>query len=135
MARFGQERIFEGHQLRSLMPGLRTLYSSFQRCSSLRALAPEVQRADLGDVGVEPDGHDLAVAAVLGAEGGLERGEFLHLLGRPALEDGPDGVVAAGGRAEEAELGGLADDEAELGAGHVGLGPFLRPHRARRRGP
>ena len=41
----------------------------------------------------------------------------------------PGGVVAAGGRAEEAELGGLADDQAELGAGDVGLGPFLHAHR------
>ena len=55
--------------------------------------------------------------------------ELLELLGVPAFEDGADGVVAAGGRAQEAELGRLADDQADLGAGDVGLGSFLHAHR------
>ncbi len=37
----------------------------------------------------------------------------------------PTRVAAASGGAEEAKLGRLADDEAELLAGHVGLGAFL----------
>ena len=94
------------------------------------ALAPELEGADLGDVGVEADGDGLArrrrprrpravsSGASSWSSSGLQRSRI-----------GADGVVAAGGRAEEAELGRLADDQAELGAGDVGLGPFLHPHR------
>ncbi len=93
------------------------------------ALARELERADFGDARVQPDRHGLARAAVVGFEGGLERVELLEFFGVPALEDGADGVVAAGGRAQEPELGRLADDQADLGAGDVGLGAFFHAHR------
>ena len=44
-------------------------------------------------------------------------------------EDRAHGVVAAGREAEEAEDGRLADDQAKLGAGDVGLGALLHAHR------
>ena len=110
-------------------PGSRTLNSSFQRRSS-RVLwhqsssVPTSVTCEWRRTGtVSPS------AAVLGGERGLQRGQLLELLGVPAVEDRADGVVAAGRRAEEAEDGGLADDQAELGARDVGLGPFLHPHR------
>ena len=93
-------------------------------------LAPEFEGPDLGQVGLETDGDDVAFGGgSVGDEGGFEGGEFLEIFGRSAVEDEAGGVGSAGGGAEEAELGGLADDQAELGAGDLGLGAFLHTHR------
>ncbi len=85
------------------------------------ALAPELEGADLVDVRVQADGDDLAPGALFGGKGRFQGGELLDFLGVPTVEDGAHGVVAAGRGAEEAEDGRLADDQAKLGAGDVGL--------------
>src|SRR6478609_253520 len=76
------------------------------------AVAPQLERADLGHLAVQVDRHHAALLA-----GRLQRRRHrrqLVDLALPVLDQGADGVAPADGRAEEAELGRLADDEAEL---------------------
>src|SRR4051812_42673863 len=69
-------------------------------------LAPELERSDLVDVGVKANRYGLTQAAILGSEGGFQWLQFLYFVGVPAVEDGSDGIVAAGGGTQETELGG-----------------------------
>src|SRR6185436_7006970 len=75
--------------------------------------APELERPDLGQVRVQAYRHRRARVA-LGVERDLERGDLLHLARLPTLDHRPRPILAADGGAEEAELGGDADDETEL---------------------
>ena len=89
--------------------------------------ALELERADLGHVGAEPDGHDLSRRAAVGGQRRLDRRPLLELglvLDRVA---GP--VLAAIRGGEQPELDRLADDEPHLLARQVSGGALLHAHR------
>jgi len=65
---------------------------------------------------------------VLG-EVGFEGVGFLEFAVGPGGEEVAGVVLLSGGGGEEAEGGGLADDEADLLAGHVGLGALFHAER------
>src|SRR5215208_5423715 len=93
---------------------------------ALRAVArdaPDLERAHLGHARLQPDGHDRVILPVH-LERDLERARLLYLVA-PVLDEAADLVALTHRRAEEAELGGLADHEAELAPGDGGLRPLL----------
>src|SRR5262249_54448829 len=74
---------------------------------------PELEHSDFVDACLQMHGDGGAfVAAPL--EHGAERRQLFHVVLVPGIEQRPDVIVAPARRAEEAELGGLADHEAEL---------------------
>src|SRR5262245_35931209 len=89
--------------------------------------ARQLERADLGHLAVQVYGHRLPLALVR-VQRRRQRRQLLDLL-LPVLDDGAGGVVATHRRAEEAEVGRLADDQAELLPRHVGLGALLHAER------
>src|SRR5215207_2172926 len=97
---------------------------------ALRAVArdaPDFERADLRHARLKADGqHRVLLAFEL--ERDLERAQLLYLVA-PVLDEAADLVGLAHRRAEEAELGGLADHEAELAPGDGGLRPLLHAER------
>src|SRR5689334_15706389 len=79
---------------------------------AVAAQAPDFKRADLGDLAVQVHGHGAAFLA--GAvERRLQRAQFIDL-SLPFLDKQTRGVGTANRRAEKAELGLLADDQAEF---------------------
>src|SRR5436305_1312949 len=84
--------------LESVWRGLPHIELEFPSTVIPNALAPELERSDFVDVGVEADRDGIARASFLGGEGGLQWLQLLDFVGVPAVEDGSDGVVAAGGR-------------------------------------
>src|SRR5215207_7279999 len=93
---------------------------------ALRAVArdaPDFERADLRHARLKADGQDRVLLAVH-LQRDFERAQLFDLVA-PVLDDGTYLVGLAHRRAEEAELGGLADDEAELAPRDRGLRPLL----------
>src|ERR1700750_1878014 len=79
---------------------------------ALRAVArdaPDFERADLGHARLKADGQHRVLLA-FEVERDFERARLFNLVA-PVLDHAPDLVGLAHGRAEEAELGGVADDE------------------------
>ena len=74
--------------------------------------APELQHAGLGDHGFERDRHDFG-RSLARAEAHFHRRELFEFVAE-VFDQVAGLVVLAGGGGEEAELGGLADDQAEL---------------------
>src|SRR5262249_28407713 len=90
--------------------------------------APERERADLGDLRLQADRNGAALLAGAG-ERGLERRELLELALAPGLDHGARTVAPAHGRAEEPELGRLADDQSELRTRQLHLAALLHAER------
>src|SRR5215203_3136786 len=93
---------------------------------ALRAVArdtPDFERADLRHARLKADGQHRVLLA-LHLQSDFERAQLFYLVA-PVLDHAPDLVGLAHRRAEEAELGGLADDEAELAPRDGGLRPLL----------
>src|ERR1044072_8784460 len=92
---------------------------------TLRAVArdaPDFERADLGHARFKADGeHRVLLAFEL--ERDFERAQLLDLVA-PVLDEASNLVGLAHRRAEEAELGGLADDEPELAIRDRSLRPL-----------
>src|SRR5262249_57205237 len=74
--------------------------------------APELEHSGFGDYGFEGDGDDFG-GAFAGAEADFHGREFMEFVA-VILDEVADLIVLAGGGGEEAELGGLADDEAQF---------------------
>src|SRR5207249_3773631 len=102
---------------------------------ALRAHAPELEHAYLGEPRLEADGRVAFLEGVVGWQRGFERIGFGEFFWRPARQQIAWLVVFAGGRAEEAEVGGLADHQADLAGGDVDLRPFLHAVRHYTQGP
>src|SRR6266849_92533 len=95
----------------------------FPTLFAVAAEAPQLKGADFGHSGVKVDGDGLAGFRVT-FQSRRKGAEFFNLA-LPFLDHGADGVVAAYGGSEKAELGGSADDQAEFLLGQVSLGAFL----------
>src|SRR5438128_2515811 len=79
---------------------------------AVAAQAPQLQSPHFGDPGVDVDRHRAALLA-RSFQGGRE-GTQLVDLALPVVDQRAHRVAAPDGRAEETELGRLADDQAEL---------------------
>src|ERR1017187_5295087 len=77
---------------------------------------PEFQRADFGDTRFQSDRQHASLLA-FEVERHFQRAEFLDV-GGPVLQEIADVVLLADGGTQEAELSGLADNQAEFAAGH-----------------
>src|ERR1019366_2192494 len=84
---------------------------------------PQLQRADFRYARLQAYRQHRSLLA-FERERHFERTEFLDV-GAPVLQEIADVVLFANGGTEEAELGGLADHQAELAAGHERFGAFL----------
>ena len=87
-------------------------------------------------------GHEVVLNRLVLGKQRFERIGFGQLAVGPAVEQVARLVALSHGGAEEAERGRLADDQAELAAGHIDARPFFhaerhdaqRPQRPRRAG-
>ena len=89
--------------------------------------APELQDAGFGDHGFERDRHELADCRRR-LEVHFHGREFFQIVAE-VLDQRAGRIVLADGGAEEAELGGLADDQSELAIGDAHVGAFFHAER------
>src|SRR5262245_38090450 len=107
--------------LRILLPNI-----EFQLPSLLPVArhAPQFERADLGDATLQSNRQHRLFLPV-DFERHFERAQFLNFIGAPVFDQAADLILFAYGRAQEAELRGLADDQAEFAIRNFGLSAFF----------
>src|SRR5262249_42014154 len=94
---------------------------------AIALVAPQLERAELGDLAFDGNRHDGVLVARRG-QGDLERSQLLELL-LPIVDDRAGNVSFSNRRAEEPKFGRLPNGQAEFTSGQPRAGTLLHPER------